>query len=141
MAMKADKFLGLLRDIRNQFEFLSNEENYFIGDDCDFNDALVEDAENYYKKIDEAIKLIEQTMSMTKKELAEYCADDFEKKFNVTAIHFYPFSYWKSFENKRDERQALKGLRYSTVYKGNRFCFDNPDDLKKFCETVENLEN
>lgn len=100
MAMKADKFLGLLRDIRNQFEFLSNEENYFIGDDCDFNDALVEDAENYCKKIDEAIKLIKQTMSMTKKELAEYCVDDFEKNLTLQQYIFTLFIIGKVLRTK-----------------------------------------
>lgn len=80
-------------------------------------------------------------MAITKKELAEYSLKDFAEKFNVTQVCFYPFAEWISFEDEDDEQEALENLKYSTVYGGNRFYFDNPADLKKFCKTVENLEN
>ena len=78
---------------------------------------------------------------MKKSELEEYSLKDFGEKFNVTQVGFYPFSKWIPFQDKDDEREALENLKYSTVYHGNRFYFDNPEDLKRFCETVENLEN
>lgn len=75
-----------------------------------------------------------------KSELVEYSLKDFAEKFNVTQVCFNPFAEWISFEDEDDEQEALENLKYSTVYGGNRFCFDNPADLKRFCKTVENLE-
>lgn len=70
----------------------------------------------------------------------EYSLKDFGDKFNVTQVNFYPFREWISFTDEDEEYEALEALKYSTVYGGNRFYFDNPVDLKRFCETVENLE-
>ena len=77
---------------------------------------------------------------MKKSELMEYSLKDFGNKFNVTQVNFYPFKEWISFDDEDEEYEALEALKYSTVYGGNRFYFDNPADLKRFCETVENLE-
>ena len=77
---------------------------------------------------------------MKKSELREYSLQDFADKFNVTSVCFCPFKEWISFDDEDDEYEDLEALKYSTIYGGNRFYFDNPNDLKNFCEIVENLE-
>lgn len=77
---------------------------------------------------------------MRKSELNEYSLQDFGDKFNVTSVCFCPFKEWISFDDEDDEYEALEALKYSTVFGGNRFYFDTPNDLKNFCEIVENLE-
>lgn len=101
---------------------------------------------------------------MTKAELDEYLAGGtgyIHQLLGVTRVHFYPFDYGYTDEeqalvdlvnyekklddaDKYDLQEAIKAaenfieLQYSTVYKGIRFYFDNGEDLKRFCEIVEN---
>lgn len=94
----------------------------------------------------------------TKAELDEYIdggiSGDAYRLFGAWACNFKPFS-----DEQTDEEKALRALvdsdpteitvspwvisqllreKYTTVYRGIKFCFENGATLKKFCDLIEN---
>lgn len=67
----------------------------------------------------------------------KYSLKELYEKFNVVQVGFHPFDDFDPWENEEDRLSALEDLKYSTVYKGIRYYFKTPKDLKNFCEMVE----
>lgn len=66
-----------------------------------------------------------------------YSLIELNEFFNVISVCFRPFDDFEKWDNEKDRREELESMKYSTIYKGIRYYFDNPADLKNFCEMVE----
>ena len=84
---------------------------------------------------------------MTKQELDTMIDNGVSAKIHkllgVWSCNFYPFeedTLPTDDDGEYDIEQIVKE-RNSTVYRGIRFYFDTPEQLKVFCETLEQKDN
>ena len=75
---------------------------------------------------------------------SDYSPREQYEKFGIYSVHFMPFenqdlgAYSPQMGLSEEEYIAkLKEYQYSTVYKGIRYYFESPEQLKSFCEMVE----